>query len=138
MLSCTECTELSRHPHITAQISLLIKSLRSLRFYFFKPATLKHCPLNLSSPHYKSRVSEGMGVLVMGEGINLFGRSTSSNTKHSITQSLGSTHLLGLSLSDPTDIDRCWSHKLTCTAAKDSICLSVLTNFPSLSVAYHT
>lgn len=38
-------------------------------------------------------------------GINLSGLSTGSNTKRSITQSLGSTRSLELSLRVPTDVD---------------------------------
>lgn len=79
-----------------------------------------------------------MGVLVIvGVGINLFGLSAGSNTKHSITQSPGSTRSLGLSLADPTDIDRSWAPEMTCTAADDPISLSVLTDSPLLSIAFH-
>lgn len=74
---------------------------------------------------------------MVGVGINLFGLSAGSNTKHSITQSPGSTRSLGLSLTDPTDIDRGWTPKLTRTAADDPVSLSVLTNSPSLSAACH-
>lgn len=69
----------------------------------------------------------GWAVLVMvGVGINLFGLSAGSNTKRSITQSPGSTRSLGLSLTDPTDIDRGWTPELTCTAADDPVSLAVL------------
>lgn len=68
----------------------------------------------------------GWAVLVMvGVGINLFGLSAGSNTKRSITQSPGSTRSLGLSLTDPTDIDRGWTPELTRTAADDPVSLSV-------------
>ena len=73
-------------------------------------------------------------------GINLFGLSTDSNTKRSITQSPGSTCLLGLSLTDPTDIECGWTlnlsaPELTCIAPDDPISLSLLTNISSLSGA---
>lgn len=58
------------------------------------------------------------GTLVMvGVGIKLFGLSTGSNAKRSITQSPGSTRSLGLSLTDPTDIDRAWSANSICARA---------------------
>lgn len=52
---------------------------------------------------------------MMGVGINLFGLSAGSNTKRSITQSPGSTRSLGLSLTDPTDIDRGRTVKSMCS-----------------------
>lgn len=61
-----------------------------------------------------------------GVGINLFGLSAGSNTKRSITQSPGSTRSLGLSLTDPTDIDCGWTPELTRTDADDPVSLSVL------------
>jgi len=54
---------------------------------------------------------------MVGVGINLFGLSTGSNTKRSITQSPGSTRSLGLSLTDPTDIDHGWRAKSICSQA---------------------
>lgn len=80
----------------------------------------------------------GVGVLAMvGVRINLFGLSAGSNTKRSITQSPGSTRSLGLSLTDPTDIDRGRTPGLTRTAADDPVSLSLLTSSPSLSAACH-
>lgn len=58
---------------------------------------------------------KGGRLVMVGVGINLFGLSAGSNTKRSITQSPGSTRSLGLSLTDPTDIDRGWTAKSICS-----------------------
>lgn len=71
-------------------------------------------------------------LVMVGVGINLFGLSAGSNTKRSITQSPGSTRSLGLSLTDPTDIDRGWTPELTRAAAGDPVSLSVFLYCPIL------
>lgn len=67
----------------------------------------------------------GWGLAMVGVGINLFGLSAGSNTKRSITQSPGSTRSLGLSLTDPADIEHGLTPELTCTATDNPVSLSV-------------
>lgn len=66
---------------------------------------------------------------MVGVGINLFGLTAGSNPKRSISQSPRSTRSLGLSLTDPPDIDRSCgpinlsAPKLTHAAADDPVSL---------------